>query len=40
MGIRARYPGSFVISAHSREGLDGLRTRLAEEARAKRNEAA
>jgi GTPase len=40
MGIRARYPGSFAISAKSGEGMDLLRARLSAEARGKRNEAA
>ena len=40
MGIRARYSGAFAISARTGEGMAALRTRLSEEARAKRNEAA
>jgi len=40
LGIRARYPGSFAVSAKSGEGVDLLRARLSAEARAKRNEAA
>jgi GTP-binding protein HflX len=40
IGIRARYPGSFAISAQSGEGLDALRARLSEEVLRKRNEAA